>query len=192
MAFLVDARGLGCPEPVILTKRAMEKYDELEVLVDSESALHNIRNLAQTTGFSFEVEEREGFSRLILKRKKEGSEERKSSEKKNAVIVICSDSMGRGDEKLGRMLMRAYIHALTEIDKKPDTIIFYNRGVLLLEEGSDYLDDLKTLEESGVDILVCGTCVNYFNLAEKIRAGRISNMYEIAERLVGAEKVVMP
>lgn len=192
MAFLVDARGLGCPEPVILTKRAMEKYDELEVLVDSESALHNIRNLAQTRGFSFEVEEREGFSRLILKRKKEGSEERKRSEEKNAVIVICSDSMGRGDEKLGRMLMRAYIHALTEIDKKPDTIIFYNRGVLLLEEGSDYLDDLRTLEESGVNILVCGTCVNYFNLAEKIRAGRISNMYEIAERLIGAEKVVMP
>ena len=106
------------------------------------------------------------------------------------VLVVSSDIMGRGEAELGNILMRGFFHTLGEVEPLPQTIIFFNTGVKLACEGSPVLDDLCALEAEGVEMLVCGTCLGYFELTEKLAAGQVSNMYDIAETMLGAGKVV--
>lgn len=109
-----------------------------------------------------------------------------------AVVVIASDTMGRGDDELGHLLVRSYLHTLTEVSPRPDTLIFYSSGVRLAVEGSPALDDLRALADRGVRVLLCGTCLNHFGLKEKVAVGEISNMYAISETMLTAGKVVSP
>ncbi|MDW8002356.1 MAG: sulfurtransferase-like selenium metabolism protein YedF [Deltaproteobacteria bacterium] len=195
MAFQVDARGLGCPEPLILTKNAIEKHDEVEVLLDSPSALENIKRMALDKKLEIKVSEENGTYRvLIVKPKTEDAkpETVRENQDKNTVLVITSQAMGRGDEELGKVLMRAFLHTVSEIEKKPEKIVLYNEGVILAKKDSSCLEELKTLERQGVEIILCGTCVNYFKIKEDIRVGRISNMYEIVEALFSAKRILYP
>ncbi|MCS7281042.1 MAG: sulfurtransferase-like selenium metabolism protein YedF [Desulfobacterota bacterium] len=195
MAFQVDARGLGCPEPLILTKNAIEKHDEVEVLLDSPSALENIKRMALDKKLEIKVSEENGTYRvLIVKPKTEDAkpETVPENQDKNTVLVITSQAMGRGDEELGKVLMRAFLHTVSEIEKKPEKIVLYNEGVILAKKDSSCLEELKTLERQGVEIILCGTCVNYFKIKEDIRVGRISNMYEIVEALFSAKRILYP
>ena len=108
------------------------------------------------------------------------------------VVVLSDQRLGRGDDALGEILVRSFLHALAEVKPLPSRIVCYNSGVKLAATGSPVLEDLRRMGEAGVDILVCGTCVNYFGLDGKIAAGRISNMYEIVETLTGAFLLVRP
>ena len=108
------------------------------------------------------------------------------------VLAIASNKMGHGDDKLGEILIKSFIHVLTESEKVPGTIVFYNSGVLLAENDSACLDDLKLLEKNGVEILLCGTCTDYYNISDKISAGKISNMRVIVEKLENAGKIIKP
>ena len=108
------------------------------------------------------------------------------------MVVISSDAMGRGDDQLGKLLIRAFIHTLTELEEKPDVIGLYNSGVLLSKEGSECVEDFRALEKNGVKILICGTCVNHFGIKGQISVGTISNMYVIAETLLSAGRIVYP
>jgi len=109
---------------------------------------------------------------------------------KKHVLLIASDSLGRGPAELGERLLGAFFHTLTELEAKPDAIIFINAGVKLVAEGSRAVDDLKALAGQGLDLLACGTCINYFELTGKVAVGRVSNMQEIAATLLAAEKLV--
>jgi selenium metabolism protein YedF len=100
--------------------------------------------------------------------------------------------MGKGNDELGTVLMKSFIHTLTESEKLPATMIFYNTGVKLAVKGSDVIDDLKKLEEKGIEILVCGTCANFFKIKDDIAAGVISNMYDIAGRMMSSGRLLMP
>jgi len=106
------------------------------------------------------------------------------------VVAISSNTMGRGDDELGQVLLRSYLHALTETTPRPDILIFFNSGVKLTVEGSRSLDDLRLLADAGVQILLCGTCVGHFNLKDHVAVGEISNMYAISETMLRAAKVV--
>jgi selenium metabolism protein YedF len=106
------------------------------------------------------------------------------------VVAISSDAMGRGDDELGQVLLRTYLHTLGEVTPRPDTIVFLNSGVTLAVEGSQALDDLRALADQGVQILLCGTCVGHFDLNEKVVVGEISNMYAISEAMLRAGKVI--
>jgi selenium metabolism protein YedF len=106
------------------------------------------------------------------------------------IIVIHSDVMGRGNDDLGKKLIGSFFRKLTLQEDCPEAIIFYNAGVFLLAEGSPVLTDLKVLEEKGVDLIACGTCVSFFELQNKIMAGRVSDMQEITTQLVKAEKII--
>lgn len=205
MADIVDARGLTCPQPVLLTKKALETKDSITVLVDNTTALENVKRFAQNSGCTVEVkEETGGFYRLdIVKDRgvhiKEPSPEeiscdinRTTGTDRPLVVMITSDKMGIGDDELGTVLMRSFIHTLTEMETQPDVMIFYNSAVKLTIEGSDVLHDLKKIEEKGIKILVCGTCLNFFNIKEKLRIGLVSNMYDITETLLKAKKIVKP
>jgi selenium metabolism protein YedF len=106
------------------------------------------------------------------------------------VVAISSNTMGRGDDELGQVLLRSYLHTLTEISPRPDILIFFNSGVRLATEGSHSLEDLRMLAEQGVQILLCGTCLGHFGLKEHVAVGEISNMYAISETMLRASKVV--
>jgi len=109
---------------------------------------------------------------------------------KKTIVFVGSSTLGRGDEELGNVLMRSFIHTLTETEVPPQEIIFMNSGVKLVAEGSEVLDDLRSLESRGIEILACGTCLGYYRLKDAIRVGRISNMYDIAAALLEADRVV--
>jgi selenium metabolism protein YedF len=205
MSEIINAKGLPCPEPVILTKRALEAHSDVVVLVDNTTAMENIKRFAASAGCSVEVnDEPDGIFKIHLKKLSGARPGKVMPENISCcedtplptagpiVFVISSDTMGKGSDELGAVLMKAFIHVTTELETMPDVMIFYNAGVKLTAEGSDFLGDLKELEKRGVKILVCGTCVNYFNLTEKIAVGVVSNMYDIAGTLTRAGRIVQP
>ena len=98
--------------------------------------------------------------------------------------------MGHGNEELGKILMKSFIFALTQLDDLPQTILFYNGGATLTTEGSQSLEDLKTLEAQGVEILTCGTCLDFYGLKDKLAVGQVSNMYTIVEKLNNADNII--
>ena len=106
------------------------------------------------------------------------------------VVAISSNEMGRGDDELGQVLLRNYLRTLREVTPGPDTIIFFNSGVMLTVEGSPALDDLTALVDQGVQLLLCRSCVEYFDLEERVAVGEISNMYAISEAMLRAGKVI--
>ena len=115
-----------------------------------------------------------------------------SAGKGKLVISVYTDCMGRGDDELGHKLMKAFIFAVTQHEELPATMLFYNGGAKLTVEGSPVLEDLKGLAEHGVEILTCGTCLNFYGLTEKLAVGSVTNMYTIAEKLTQAGNVVKP
>ncbi len=202
METMVDTRGLACPEPVIRTKRALEAAKEVLVLADNDEAVENIRRLAENMGCAVTVtREQGGVARIRLVR---GTEAPPSAEDGPGivcapgpdgaplVVVLSADRMGRGNDELGEVLMRSFVHTLLSLEPRPAKIILYNTGVRLAVHESAVSDDLRQLEAAGVQISVCGTCVNYFALKGKLGAGVISNMYDIAAAMAGAGRLVVP
>jgi selenium metabolism protein YedF len=208
MKRIVDARGLSCPQPVLLAKKAIGESEEVTVLVDNETAVENIRRLAVKTACGFSVMEKgDGVLEIVLMRT--GAADRPPAntgavaaepagivplgKETGPVVVILSDNrMGRGDDVLGDILMRAFLNTLLLRKPLPKTILCYNAGVKLAAKDSAVIDDLRLLEQAGTDILVCGTCVNYFGLGDRIGAGHISNMYDIVETMAGATRLLRP
>jgi len=195
MSKVVDCRGLSCPQPVIETKQALEKSDRVTIIVDNLAARDNVARFGESQGGKVTIHEKEDGVYVTITKSKDGKRPIKNqSSKKPAtgpvVAVIRSDQMGQGAEELGRVLIRSFLHTLTEVSGRPDTMIFFNTGVRLTSEGSEVLDDLQALEQKGVAILVCGTCLDYFGLKEKIAVGQISNMYTIVETMLAAGRLV--
>ncbi|MBE6043327.1 MAG: sulfurtransferase-like selenium metabolism protein YedF [Clostridium thermopalmarium] len=110
----------------------------------------------------------------------------------NTLMVISSDKMGEGEEEIGKILMKNFMYALTEAEDIPSTIIFYNGGAKLVSKDSLVIEELKKLEELGVEILTCGTCLNYYNLTEELAVGKITNMYTIVEKMSASKKIIKP
>ena len=112
--------------------------------------------------------------------------------RKNTVVVIASDKMGEGSEELGKTLMKGFIYALNQQETLPKTMLFYNGGAALTCEGSPALEDLKSLAVQGVEILTCGTCLNFYGISDKLQVGEVTNMYVIAEKMTQAGLIVKP
>jgi len=202
---IVDARGKVCPEPLIMTKKALKDLaagQKMQVLVDNETSKNNVlRFLADNNMPAFSTEKNGVFTLHVNKSSEElikpdaasyCSPGATGNEAADNVIVISSDKMGTGPDELGSILIKAFVNTIKETKPLPKKIIFYNSGILLTAEGSPLIASLNELEKSGVAILVCGTCVNYFNKQNLIRAGIISNMYTILEALTEADKVIKP
>lgn len=200
MEILVDARGLACPQPVINAKAALTKSSEIAVLVDNETARINVTKMAEKMGAVVKTETVPEGIKLSISRKTEPSSEvlaapvvcaaQSPRTEGPLVVLVPSDTMGRGDDVLGGILIKGFLFTLNEVGPVPDTIIFLNSGVKLVAEGSPALEDLEKLSRRGVKILACGTCLSHFGLKEKLAVGEVSNMYSIAETLLGAAKTV--
>lgn len=188
----VDAIGQVCPVPIIMTKNALKDIEEgqVEVSVDNRISLENLQKMSKEMGYDYTVEESGDIFKIVINKMRESVELRESEE--NTVVVIDSLHMGKGDVELGRILMKGFIYTLSEMEELPRTILFYNEGVKLAIEGAESLQDLKSLEERGVEILSCGTCLNFYGITEKLRVGSITNMYTILERQMKATRVIKP
>lgn len=191
----VDARGMVCPRPVIMTKKELEQIDEgiVTTIVDNEVATQNISKLAKSLGYEYEVDKKSDEEYYVHITKGKVSEDvnvKTSSEFKDLTIGFSSNIMGNGSEELGKILIKSFMYTLTESTPYPSTLLFYNSGVYLTCEGSEVLDDLKKLEEEGVEIISCGTCLDFFNMKDDLRVGEISNMYTILEKLKNPSNTV--
>lgn len=208
---MVNAMGDTCPVPVIKTKKAIQALtepDTIEVLVDNEIAVKNVSKMAAAEGGSVSSEQvGEGEYKVTIvisdkRSSKAGDGQTDSNAKtvciddcctgKNTVIVIASDRMGEGNDELGKVLIKGFIFAVTQLEELPKTILFYNGGATLTTEGSESLADLKLLEEQGVEILTCGTCLDYYGLKDKLCVGNVTNMYTIVETMNAADKIIRP
>ncbi len=186
----IDARGLICPQPVILTKKALEEIaeGEIEVTVDNNTAKENIFRLAGNMNYAHEASEEGGLYHIKIEKRKgpAGMKE----EEESIVISVTSDKLGEGAEELGRILMKSYTYALSEVTPLPKAVLFLNSGVMLTSEGSEALENIKKLENLGVEIVSCGTCLDFYGLKEKLQVGIVGNMYSIIEKMNTANKVI--
>lgn len=199
----VNAIGDACPLPVIKTMNALKELGgagTVEALVDNEVAVQNLTRLAENKGCTIKTErvsEKEYRVTLTASGAVEQTGDEASfctvpAAQKKVVVVISADHMGEGNDELGRILLKGFLFALTQQETLPSTILFYNGGASVTCEGSASLDDLRELTKLGVEILTCGTCLNYYGLTDKLRVGEITNMYVIAEKQLQADLVIRP
>ena len=197
----VDAMGDNCPIPVIKTKKAMDALtgpETIVVLVDNEIAVQNVTKMATSAGGKV-TSEQKAEKEYVVTIEMEGAPAADGAEavcapdaRDNTVVVVSSDRMGSGNDELGKVLIKGFIFAVTQLDKLPKTMLFYNGGATLTTEGSDSLEDLKSLEAQGVEIMTCGTCLDYYGLKDKLAVGTVTNMYSIVETMAKAGRIVRP
>ena len=200
----VNAMGDACPIPVVKTKKAMETLkagDVVETYVDNEIAVENLTKMAKQTGCAVTSQKLdEGkYSVQIMVTEAEKTEniqadicDCRPTAASDKVVVIRSNVMGEGDPELGKVLLKGFIYAISQQKDLPKTMLFYNGGAFITCEGSQSLEDLKALEEQGVKILTCGTCLNHYGLTDRLAVGEVTNMYEIAEKMTQASLIVSP
>jgi len=261
----IDAKGKPCPQPVILAIRALDALqagETLQVQVDNEAAVENLKRMAQKKGAAADVKadgscwiveivpagapaaqsgvglsggaqsgaglsggaqsgaalsgavatggakSGAGLSGAVATGGAKsgaalsgGAQSSLSAEEQAqqicavpargpVVVAIGSAEMGNGDPKLGKILMKSFLYSLTQLDALPQTVLFFNGGVRMTTEGSESIEDLKALEAQGVEILSCGTCLDFYGLKDKLRVGGITNMYVIAQTMAEAGNVV--
>ena len=179
----IDARGLACPKPVINTKKELDNIEQgiVIVTVDNDVAKQNILKLSSSLNCE---------SRVIKEEKDLISIEIKKGE--NVIIeeFISSNKMGNGNDELGEVLMKGFIYTLTESKPYPKSILLVNSGVKLSTENYDTIGNLKILEEAGVEILSCGTCLDYYGLKESLKVGSVTNMYTIVDIMKNSSQTI--
>jgi len=190
----VDCRGLACPAPVLKTKEALEEIEkgELVVIVDNKASKENVKRFAQKAGCRVRVEEKDGeFYIHIVKGEATAQEEEERREGKEVAVFIASTYVGE-DKELGKILIKGFIKTFINAQPLPRRIILVNTAVKLACRGADeeILAALKELEEKGVEIICCGTCLNYFNLLDELEVGVASNAYDVVQALVNSDSVV--
>ena len=200
----LDCMGMACPLPVINAKKAIEAFTEdgtLTVLVDNETAVQNLTRLGEHNGFAVtSARTGEKAYEVTMRVRASDNPAQVPAEslqcavppKGGRVVVLSSNRMGTGDEKLGEKLMKAFIFALTNQDEVPDKVICYNSGAFLSTRDPDTIRDLKLLEEAGATVMTCGTCLDFYGIKDKLQVGIVSNMYDIVEAQMKAAAIIRP
>lgn len=201
---IIDARGQLCPKPIILTKKAINDPNipnEFFLLIDNETSKENVERFLKDNGILHQTYQKENYFQISVS--KTGEKADSSSEaycsisttKKltaDHIMAITNDKMGSGSDELGKILIQGFMNTIKEVSPLPQKIIFYNNGVKLTLKDSPVIDSLKELEKLGVMIQICGTCVDYYKVKDKIGCGKISNMYDITDSLTKATHIISP
>ena len=191
---IVDARKKACPQPVIMTKKEADGgAEEITVIVDNETAKLNVTKFGSQLKYTVTAEDKEDGTYILLKKSAESKEQSEKISKiqdKNIGYLITTDKLGKGSEDLGRILMKSFLFTLSETKPYPDFLIFLNSGVKLATEGSESIDDLMKLKEGSVEIVSCGTCLDFFEIKSKLRVGSVSNMYDIVNMISNSTNTI--
>jgi len=193
----IDCRGMACPQPVVTTKQALDQLNvgELIVIVDNPSSSENVERFARGQGCSVKMEKKGKDFYVHIQKVGDKDEDKAAATERKAkktVVYINSDLLGAGDEALGSFLMKAFLKTLLDLERMPDRLILINSGVRLASEGSQALDTLRTLSQKGVEIVSCGTCLDFYKLRDKMGVGRISNMFDILQSMTEADCLIRP
>ena len=196
MSRIIDAKGKACPMPVMMAKEAITAGEsEFTVLVDNTTAVGNLQRLAKNQGFDATVTEGEGVYSMAFV--KNGNAPAPAAEAAapaacgaGYTVFVGRDIIGSGDRELGTNLMRMFFYTLAQSDDLPRSVLFMNAGVKLPTEDEQVIEHLKTLVEKGVEVQVCGTCLNFYGLSDKLAVGAVSNMYDIVSQMQAAAKVI--
>jgi selenium metabolism protein YedF len=202
---IVDTKGQKCPVPIIETKKALKESnigETFQVITDNRTSFLNISRFLGDNKIMFSVsEEKEIWIFQVTNETgtanitpAEDYCEVKAPLDSNVsfAVAVSSEIMGQGDDKLGRQLMKSFFIALSCLDEMPSVIAFYNSGVKLALEGSGVIETLLEIEKKGAEIILCGTCVDYYKVGDKIGVGKISDMYVITQKLSAARNVLKP
>ncbi len=198
---ILDAKGLKCPMPLIKTKKALqeiEKDEALKIIIDNETSVKNVEHFLTDNGMEATRSEKNGIYEIVVNKQDGDLEEVQaeaycapSGEKDNSyVVMFAKDRLGEGSNELGNVLVAGLLNTIKERDVLPEKIIFMNSGINLVLNDSPALPLLKELDEKGVDLVSCGTCLDYFGTMDKLAVGRVSNMYEILESMLAVGKVI--
>ena len=193
----LDCRGLACPAPVLETKKAVDTKGpgKIVVTVDNEAAKENISRFLGSQGFEVSIHG-EGKDFHVSGTKTGGTVsesaviEEQEWEKQKIMVMVATDRIGYGDDELGKKLMQSFLKTLQEMGDELWRLVFVNNGVKLTIGASEALPDLKELEEQGIHILVCGTCLNHFDILDKKQVGETTNMLDIVTAMQLADKVI--
>jgi len=198
---IIDTKGKLCPLPLIMTKKAlkeMENQETLKILIDNEISVKNVSRFLEDNGLKFSVVDNAGIFELSVNKTADIPENLNAEDycspeniqSGNYVIAVLKNRFGEGSDELGEILVKACINTLPELSLKPRTLVFMNAGIFLTLKDSPVLDALKKLENAGVDMLVCGTCLDYFKKKDELAIGQISNMFVILENITATAKVL--
>ena len=201
----VNAMGDQCPIPVIKTRNAINELKEpavVEVEVDNEVAVQNVSRFAASKNFKVKAEKvGEKHFRITIDAEPTGDAPAAANDEQiecgvdrrgDTIVVVSSATMGIGNDELGKVLIKGFLYAVSQLEELPKTILFYNGGATLTTEGSASLEDLKNMEAQGVTIKTCGTCLDYYGLKDKLQVGTITNMYDIVETMDKAAHIIRP
>ena len=206
-----DVRDLACPGPVLKLRELLDDGErQVRFHVADELCRSNVTRFAASRNAEVEVEAQDDGTFLmtisagqtaaagarddeeLLARELPETDARRDASAGPLVVQVSAGTMGTGDDELGELLLRSFLKTLEQLDRPPDAVIFYNSGVKLCCEGSLLLEDLRALEQAGIEIMACGTCLNFFRIADRLAVGRVTDMLEIASRLAAAGSVVRP
>jgi len=200
---LIECQGLPCPQPVIKAKNLIEKEspNSISVLVDNEAAKINVSRFLGTQNYETSVEDKDGLFLVNGVKNDAASEECEvckvmseseitSIGKQKILVFIASDVIGAGDDELGSKLMYNFLLTLKELGDELWRIVMVNGGVKLSTADSPSMEVLQELEKSGVSVLVCGTCLEFFNLTEASDVGEVTNMLDIVTSFQLATKSI--
>jgi selenium metabolism protein YedF len=194
----VDARGMACPQPVLCTKQALDAIETgmVVAIVDNKIAKENIIKFAQHQDCKVAVKQQAETYYIEIQKGAaaypavESAKPLALDSVYNTVIVITGDVLGTGADELGAVLMKSYLYTLAALDQYPTAVILLNSGVKLAVDGAQTVEHLRTLQSKGVEILACGTCLDYYHLKEKLAVGSVTNMYSVIEWMNASGKVI--
>lgn len=201
----VDCKGLPCPQPLIATRKAMRENavgTEIEISVDNETARGNVTQMLADFEVSISFETRDGLfiGRFINPEVREEAATLPAIDNmacpttgvtaQQPTLLCATNVLGVGDDTLGAILMKGFLSTLAEWTPRPKEILFLNAGVKLCTKESGALDTLKALEASGVELLICGTCVDFYKIREQIAIGTVTNMQRISQSIAQTSKLV--
>ena len=203
---IVDTKGHKCPVPLIMAKKALKEINDgenLKVITDNEISLSNLKRFLSDTGAEFTVQAEGDIHTITVTGGGEDIEATVPEEYcevitsvpaagKDYSIIFSTQQMGEGNEDLGLILTKSFLITLLELEGIPRSVLFYNSGVKLAADDSFVIDQLRELEKKGVKLLLCGTCVSFYNIGKEITIGTISNMYEMVEEMITASKIIKP
>lgn len=193
MKKVLDVKTLDCPQPVIETKKLLEddSITTLEVLVGNMTAKENVKRLANSMGLENTISEIDGGFSITISKDGATVVSEKATISDGKTYLILSDSIGDGEAELGKLLMKSLIYTLTQTSPYPKAIYLLNSGVKLSTQNEEIITHLKELSELGTEVFSCGTCLNFYNLAEELKVGAIGNMYDVVEGLSAGEVITI-
>ena len=196
----LDAFGLQCPQPLMMAKKELDAgADELRITVSTEAAVNNLKHLGARLKRDVAVAEVEGGWAVTfgpgdgstIPDSEVSCDMATGAAPAGYAVFVGKDHVGEGDATLGYNLMKMALYTLSESGNPPASLLFMNGGVKLVAgDEQQVIDSVSSLVAQGTEVLVCGTCLDYYGLKEQLKVGEVSNMYDILGRMQAAGKTI--